>query len=131
MKKIGVINQPISALIAGLGHLDQVVICDAGLPIPSSVMRIDLALVEGIPTFSQTVEAVQREMQVERLIIAEEMLSRSPQVYEFLEKSFPGLPIEKVTHNLFKDLTHHAVAIIRTGEVTPYANVILIAGVTF
>ena len=131
MKKIGILNQPISTLIAGLGHMDMVVICDPGLPIPPGVTRIDLALVEGIPTFAQTVEAIQRELQVERLVIAKEMPVRSPQVFEFLQSSFPGLPIEQIPHNQFKEMTRHAAALIRTGEFTPYANVILIAGVVF
>jgi D-ribose pyranase len=131
MKKTGLLNQPISALIASLGHGDLVVICDAGLPIPSGVPRIDLALTEGIPSFAQTVAAVQREMQVERLVVAAEMPGRSPQVFKFLQSSFPGLPIEQTPHSQFKELTRGAVAIIRTGEFTPYANVILSAGVIF
>lgn len=131
MKKIGILNQPISALIAGLGHGDIIVICDAGLPIPTGVLRIDLALTAGIPTFAQTVDAVQREMQVERLVIAEELQGHSPQVFDFLQHSFPGLPVEQIPHSQFKELTRQAVAIIRTGEFTPYANVILIAGVIF
>lgn len=131
MKKIGILNQPISALIAGLGHGDLVVICDAGLPIPPGVPRIDLALTEGIPTFAQTVDVVQREMQVERLVIAAEMPGRSPKVFEFLQRSFPGLPVEQIPHSQFKELTRRATGIIRTGEFTPYANVILSAGVIF
>jgi D-ribose pyranase len=131
MKKIGILNQPISALIAGLGHGDLVVICDAGLPIPPGVPRIDLALTEGIPTFAQTVDVVQREMQVERLVIAAEMPGHSPKVFEFLQRRFPGLPVEQIPHRQFKELTRRATAIIRTGEFTPYANVILSAGVIF
>ena len=131
MKKIGIINQPLSAVIAGLGHLDTVVICDAGLPIPPGIARIDLALTEGVPSFAQTVQTVQSEMKVERLVIAEEMITRSPQIFEFLQNTFPGLPIEKIPHTSFKSRTQEAAAIIRTGEFTPYANVILIAGVIF
>jgi D-ribose pyranase len=131
VKKIGILNQPISALIASLGHMDMVVICDAGLPIPPSINRIDLALVEGVPSFTQTVEAVQREMQIERLVVAGEMIRHSPQVFEFLQRSFPGLPVEQIPHDQFKDLTHRAAAIIRTGDFTPYTNVILVAGVVF
>jgi D-ribose pyranase len=58
VKKIGIINQPISAVIAGLGHTDTVVIADAGLPIPPEPQRIDLALTEGIPTFLDAVKVV-------------------------------------------------------------------------
>ena len=73
MKKIGLLNQPLSAVIAGLGHTDTLVIADAGLPIPTTTQRIDLALVNGVPTFLETLQAVLVEMQVERAIIATEM----------------------------------------------------------
>ena len=64
MKKIGILNQPISSVIAGLGHTDTLVIADAGLPIPPETQRIDLALTEGIPTFLDTLRVILTEMQV-------------------------------------------------------------------
>ncbi len=131
MKKIGVLNQPISSVIAGLGHMDTLVIADAGLPIPSETQRIDLALVDGIPTFLDTLRAVLREMEVERAIVAEEMLKVSPEVYEAIKELLDDVPIETVTHLILKEQTHSAQAVIRTGEFTPYANIILVAGVVF
>lgn len=131
MKKIGVLNQPISSVIAGLGHMDTLVIADAGLPIPSETQRIDLALVEGIPTFLDTLRAVLREMEVERAIVAEEMLNVSPEVYEAIKGLLGDVPIETVTHLIFKEQTRSAQAVVRTGEFTPYANIILVAGVIF
>lgn len=131
MKKIGILNQPISAVIAGLGHMDTLVIADAGLPIPPETLRIDLALTEGIPTFLDTLRAVLREMQVERAIVAEEMRQVSPGVYEAVKELLGDVPIETVTHLIFKEQTRLARAVIRTGEFTPYANVILVAGVVF
>lgn len=131
MKKIGVLNQPISSVIAGLGHMDTLVIADAGLPIPSETQRIDLALVEGIPTFLDTLRAVLREMEVERAIVAEEMLKVSPEVYEAIKGLLGDVPIETVAHLIFKEQTRSAQAVVRTGEFTPYANIILVAGVVF
>jgi D-ribose pyranase len=131
VKKIGILNQPISAVIAGLGHMDTLVIADAGLPIPPETLRIDLALTEGIPTFLDTLRAVLREMQVERAIVAEEMRQVSPGVYEAVKELLGDVPIETVTHLIFKEQTRLARAVIRTGEFTPYANVILVAGVVF
>ena len=131
MKKSGILNQPISALIAGLGHQDMIVIADAGLPIPAGVPRIDLALTPGIPTFLQVVDAVRQEMTVERLIVAAEMETHRPAVRQALAERFAGVPTETRSHAAFKDLTRTAAAVIRTGEYTPYANVILVAGVNF
>ena len=131
MKKIGILNQPISSVIAGLGHTDTLVIADAGLPIPPETRRIDLALTEGIPSFLDTLRVVLTEMEVERAIVAEEMLDSSPQVYEAVKEMLGDVPIETVTHLIFKERTRSARAVIRTGEFTPYANVILTAGVVF
>lgn len=131
MKKTGILNQPISSVIAGLGHMDTLVIADAGLPIPPETQRIDLALTEGIPTFLDTLRVVLTEMQVEQAVVAEEMIEVSPKVYEAVKELLGDVPIEAVTHLIFKEQTRSARAVVRTGEFTPYANVILVAGVVF
>jgi len=131
MKKTGILNQPLSAVIAGLGHMDTLVIADAGLPIPAKTQRIDLALTEGIPAFLDTLRVVLGEMQVERAIVAEEMLDASPSMYEAIVDLLGDLPIEFVTHLIFKEQTRSARAVVRTGEFTAYANIILVAGVVF
>lgn len=131
VKKIGVLNQPISSVIAGLGHTDTLVVADAGLPIPPETQRIDLALTQGIPSFLDTLRVVLGEMQVEQAIIAEEMIEVSPDVHQEVKELLGDVPIETVTHLIFKEQTRSARAVIRTGEFTPYANVILVAGVVF
>jgi D-ribose pyranase len=131
LKKIGILNQPISSVIAGLGHTDTLVIADAGLPIPVETQRIDLALSGGIPSFLDTLRAVLTEMQVERVIIAKEMMEVSPEVHQAITKMLGDVPIDTVTHLAFKERTRSARAVIRTGEFTPFANVILVAGVVF
>jgi D-ribose pyranase len=131
MKKIGLLNQPISTVIAGLGHTDTVVIADAGLPIPAKTQRIDLALIKGVPTFLDTLRAVLTEMQVEQAVVADEMLKASPHLYSEIQSLLAGIPLETVTHTIFKVQTGSARAVIRTGEFTPYANIILSAGVIF
>lgn len=131
MKKIGILNQPISAVMADLGHMDTLVIADAGLPIPAETERIDLALTQGIPAFLDTLRIVLTEMQVERAVVAEEMLKVSPQVHAAIKELLGNTPIETVPHITFKEQTRSARAVIRTGEFTPYANIILVAGVVF
>ncbi|MES2075206.1 MAG: D-ribose pyranase [Pseudomonadota bacterium] len=130
MKKTPLLNIALSQLIASLGHGDMVVIGDAGLPVPPGVPLIDLALTAGVPGFVQTVETVFSEMQVERHIVAQEMSVRSPAMAAALD----GLLLPQrdcVSHAEFKQLCRGARAIVRTGEHTPYANVILVAGVVF
>jgi D-ribose pyranase len=131
MKKIGTLNQPLSSVIASMGHMDSLVIADAGLPIPSQTQCIDLALTAGVPGFIETVRVVLSELAVERAIIAEEMLSASPHVHIALIDLLGDTPLETMPHEEFKAKTSSAKAIVRTGEFTPFANIILISGVVF
>ncbi|CAM2903407.1 D-ribose pyranase [Paenibacillus sediminis] len=131
MKKIGIINSELPRLISELGHTDTIVIADSGLPIPSDVKRIDPALNKGVPGFIETLETNLEEMQVEQFIVAEEMKEVSVELFRETKQTLQGVPIRIMNHEQFKQLTHQAKAIIRTGEFTPYANIILQAGVTF
>lgn len=84
MKKGTVLNSDISSVISRLGHTDTLVVCDAGLPIPKSTTRIDMALTQGVPSFMQVLGVVTNEMQVEAAIIAEEIKHHNPQLHETL-----------------------------------------------
>jgi D-ribose pyranase len=128
MKKIGIINASISTVIAHLEHSDMLTVADAGLPIPASVERIDLALKPGVPSFLETIEVVLIEMFVEKAYVSEDILTKSPHVYKGIQTLLGDIPIETLPHPDFKRLTGSTKAIIRTAEFTPFANVILVAG---
>ncbi len=128
MKKGGVLNQPITAVIGGLGHTDTITVADAGLPIPATTQRIDLALTTGVPSFLETLRVVLSEMFVEKAIVAEEMQAISPQIYAAVLEILGETPVALIPHVAFKQETAVSRAIIRTGEFTPYANIILVAG---
>lgn len=131
MKKTELLNSEISYVISKLGHTQQIAIGDAGLPVPENVKRIDLALVKGVPGFLQTLDAVLSEMEVEGIILAGEIREKSPQMEREILERFPGVEVEYVEHEVFKERMKGCQAVIRTGETTAYANVILRAGVTF
>lgn len=133
MKRTALLHAELSHAIACLGHGDMLVIGDVGLPIPAGPAgprRIDLAVTPGLPAVADVLRAVLTEMQVERALIATEAVQREP------GHALPGwctLPVvpEQLPHDDFKRLTAQARVMVRTGECTPYANVILVAGVTF
>ena len=128
MKKGILINQPLSELIASLGHTDEIVIADAGLPIPKETRRIDLALTHGIPAFEDTLRTILEEMCVEKAYVSEEIVAYSPQVLELIQEALGDVPVEQISHPEFKKRSSKSRAIIRAGEFTPYANVILVSG---
>jgi D-ribose pyranase len=131
MKKSTLINSEISYEISKMGHTDSIVVCDSGLPIPSGVKRIDLALKKGLPTFLDTLDTILEELEVEEVVIAKEIIEASNDLYKEIEKRFANITITTVSHEDFKMLTKESKAIVRTGEFTPYANIILKSGVVF
>ena len=131
MKKTTLLQSDLSYVIATLGHMETLVIADAGLPIPAETVRIDLALTRGVPGAIQTLKVVLEEMQVEKVIVAEEATERNPQFLAAVQELLPDVPIEYLPHIDFKARTASARAVVRTGEFAPYANVILVSGVVF
>ena len=133
MKKQGILNSDISSVLSYMGHTDTLCIGDCGLPIPDEVERIDLALCFGEPTFMRTLEIVAGDMKVEKIVLAEEIKEKNPDVLSKIQAYFAGqdVEVEFVSHTELKAKTHDCKAVIRTGETTPYANIILQSGCIF
>lgn len=130
MKKTPLLNAAISQIIASMGHGDTIVIGDAGLPAPPGVPVIDLAVTRGLPDFMSVLKAVLSELEVEYHVVAAELVGRSPELADQIGAL--GLPSRQLLpHEDFKQRTRQARAFIRTGECTPYANIILASGVVF
>jgi len=131
MKKSKLLNSELSYEVAKIGHTQTMVICDCGFPIPQGVKRIDLAVAENIPGFLETLDVLLTEMEVEKIILAEQIKTASPQMEVQILKRFPQAEVEYVQHPEFKSRSKSAECIVRTGEMTLYANVILQSGATF
>lgn len=133
MKKRGILNASLSRVIASMGHTDRLVICDSGLPIPKNSDVIDLALTTNIPRFLDTLKIILEELNIEGAVVAKEMLNGKSGLYENISAVLNGVKLKKVPHEKFKELTRIKgnITFVRTGETTPYANIILISGVTF
>lgn len=135
MKKGKLLNSELSYEIAKIGHTSHITLCDAGLPFPKGVKRIDLAIEAGYPSFIKTLDAILSEMMVEEIVLASEIKTINPKVYneilETFQKNEMNPKIVEVSHTEFKEITKESEAIVRTGECTPYANIILKSGVVF
>lgn len=127
------INPALSRVISETGHTDTIVVTDAGLPIPPGSERIDLAYRPGAPAFLDVLDTVLAELVVEGATVSAEVAEQSPEVLEALRERFAGegFEIELIPHIEFKKLSQGARAFVRSGEFTPYANVILHAGVAY
>ncbi|GMA58891.1 D-ribose pyranase [Alicyclobacillus sacchari] len=130
MKRDGVLHGKLSRLIAELGHGDMIAIADCGLPVPPGVPLIDLAITPGLPSFVDVLEAVLLELVVEDFLAADELATRDPSLVQQLRLTISSQG-RWVSHDTLKRTLSDVRAVIRTGEFTPYLNVILVAGVAF
>ncbi len=132
MKKTGILNSQLSRIIASMGHGDSILIGDAGMPIPQGVELVDLSLCQGVPGFLKTLEVVLLELEVEEAFIASEMEGKSKEILDEMEELIQEeFPLVEISHEDLKKKSASCKAAIRTGEFTPYSNIILKSGVVF
>ena len=124
MKKSELLNSDLSYEISKMGHTQTILIGDCGLPIPSGVKR-------GVPSFADILETVLSELCVEKYIVAEELHFQNAAMEQYIKKTMGSIPSEVVSHEELKKMSEHVVCIVRTGEASPYANIILQSGVQF
>lgn len=128
MKRSGILNPAINYLLASTGHTDYFTICDRGFPIPASQDRIDLALADNLPQVLDVVRLIDAEFVIDRIILADEAEHYSPGFVDELRTSHPRIRIETVPHLELKRLSGQGRATIRTGDTTPYANILVVSG---
>lgn len=139
MKRGVILNSDIVSALSRMGHGDSLCIGDAGLPIPGRVPRIDLALRAGVPGFAETLSTVLEELCIERAVLAKEIRAKNPDQFRAFQETIGAyeakygkkVQIDFEPHEHFKKTTESCAAIVRTGECTPYSNVILYSGVIF
>lgn len=122
MRKTGILNAQLACAINGLGHTDTFAVADCGLPIPAGVEVVDLALVFGVPRFHDVVRAILDELVVEGAVVAKQA---PEEVVSLVDDP------ELVDHEDLKRALSDCKFVVRTGETTPYANIIFRSGVPF
>ena len=128
MKRGGILHPGLSHLLASTGHTDFFTICDRGFPVPVEPERIDLALVDDLPTVLDVLRAVQAEWSLDRVVITDEMRAISPGRVTALQGLLGDVPLETVSHLELKRLTRTSRGTVRTGDTCPYANLIVVSG---
>jgi D-ribose pyranase len=128
MKRSGILHPDLSRLLASTGHTDYLTICDRGFPVPVGLERIDLALIDGIPTVLDVLRAVHAEWAIDRVLITHEMAEVSPARVEELQAIVGEAPLERVSHLELKRLAAGARGTVRTADTVPYANIIVVSG---
>mgnify|MGYP005796682387 FL=1 len=131
MKKTGILNSEVAAVVAGMGHMDWLSIGDAGMPVPADAKKIDLCVDKELPSFMDVLQNVLKELKVQKIYLADEIKDQNPQQLENIKAALPDVEIAFMPHSDLKKSLSKTHAFIRTGEMTPYSNIILESGVTF
>jgi len=128
MKEVGIVNRELARLLSEQGHGDMLMIVDAGFAIPKHADVVDISLTENCPMVIDTLQEIKKFFSVEKLIFADKTQEVSPTLFDNITGLFGGAPVEIVTHPQIKELSAKVKAVIRTGDFTAYANVILVSG---
>lgn len=129
MRRCGLWHPRLAQLIAGLGHGQLLVVADPGLPVPAGVEIIDLVYTRGEPAFLPVLRTVVGDLVIEHATIATDLADAK--LRKEIGDLLAPVPVTGVDHEELKALTGRAAAVVRTGEDTPYANIVLRAGVPF
>jgi D-ribose pyranase len=111
--------------------MDELLIVDAGYPLPPDSHVIDLTLTPGIPRFLDVLKAVAEELVIEGVTVASEITEYSPKMYQEILRLVGDVDVDEVPHHEFKEQSEAVKGIIRTAEFTPYANVRILCGCAF
>ncbi len=130
MKKNGILNLGLNQALAGMGHGDFLIVCDAGFPIPNQVTRVDLAIVPDVPDLETVLTAISADFIVEKLGYANEMAQNNPRLKEKVDRIFAGAELLTFPHaEILTELAAKAKCIVRTGAFDPWGNILLYSGV--
>jgi D-ribose pyranase len=129
MLKSGIINPDINHLLARIRHTNLLAISDQGFPFWPMIETVDISLVSGIPTVLQVLDAIRPNFDICQIFMANEFKAENtPEVQSRFAASMKGIPVTFEPHNDLKKRVPGAIGLIRTGDATQYANIILMSG---
>jgi D-ribose pyranase len=129
MKEIGMLNGQIDSALTRQGHMDLMMVVDAGFPCPDHVELIDIALSEGIPKILDVLAELRKVHSVEKIVMAQETQDHNPTYFTKAAKSFgDDVELEVIPHSELKKRSHNVKTIIRTGDFTAWGNIMLVSG---
>lgn len=129
MKEVGMLNGQIDSALARQGHMDLMMVVDAGFPCPDHIELIDIAVSEGVPQILDVLAELKKYHSVEKIVMAQETKDHNPTYFEKATKSFgDNVELEVIPHTEFKERSHNVKTIVRTGDFTAWGNIMLVSG---
>ena len=133
MKKFGIINRKLNDALSALGHGDICLITDAGYPLPygtqPGTISIDLAITEDLPTIPTILKLVNDEIIYEECYVAADQRDFNPELFKAVKSIVKRCSVEAVGHERIMEMGRKAKVIIRTGNFSPWGNIVLVSGI--
>jgi D-ribose pyranase len=126
MLKTGILNPHLNSLLSRVRHTNTLVIADRGFPFWPTLETVDISLVDDVPTVLEVLAALRPNFQVGKVWMAQEFLrENTPRTRAAFSTALRGIALTYEPHVEFKKRVPQAIGLIRTGDTTQYANVIL------
>ena len=125
----GILNPQILSLIARVRHTNTLVISDRGFPYWPMVETVDISLVDDVPTVLQVFQAIRLNFEISEIWMAQEFIkANTPEVRKAFANAFTNIPFHYESHMGLKKRVPGAIGLIRTGDTTQYANMVIVSG---
>ena len=126
MLKTGILNPQINSLAARVRHTNTLVIADRGFPFWPGIETVDISLVDNVPTVLDVLRALRANFIFGKAWMAEEFRAANEATMQAaFAAALDGATVSFEPHVEFKRRVPFVIGLIRTGDTTQYANVIL------
>lgn len=125
MLRSGILNPRILELVARIRHTNTLVIADRGFPYWPQIETVDISLIDDVPTVMQVFDALQENFVLGSVWVAEEFKAHNSAEKLAALQSSTGDKLHFESHLQLKERVPHAIGLIRTGDTTQYANLVI------
>ncbi len=130
----GCINPQIMRALSLCGHGDKILIADGNYPLNArsgSADKVFLGLTAGVPTVTQVLEALQKEIVVEDAAVMQPVDGPEPEIFGEFRGMLGGMDLQKIERYAFYErcCEEDVRLAISTGEKRVYANILITVGV--
>ena len=126
MLRTGILNPAINSLLSRVRHTNTLVIADRGFAYWPEIETVDISLVDDIPRVLDVFAAIRPNFVIGAAFMATEFLDvNSQQTQSAFAQALSGISVGYEPHVEFKKRVPRAIGLIRTGDTTQYANMIL------
>lgn len=125
MLRSGILNPHILELISRIRHTNTLVISDRGFPFWPQIETVDISLIDDVPTVLQVFAALKENFVYGNVWVAEEFKSSNSAAKLAELQNQVGATLTFESHVALKQRVPGAIGLIRTGDTTQYANLVI------